>query len=69
MKNRILTFAIGILVGSIIATTGFLIYSKSVNKNERTSMMPNGQMQPPDWNTGERPIRQRGDFQPKVQND
>ena len=33
MKNRILTFIIGALVGSIITCGGFLIYSKSMNKN------------------------------------
>jgi len=31
MKNRILTFIIGILVGAIITTVGFLIYNKSIN--------------------------------------
>ena len=31
MKNRILTFIIGILVGAILATAGFLIYSKKEN--------------------------------------
>ena len=30
MKNRILAFIIGILVGTIITTAGFLIYSKSI---------------------------------------
>ena len=33
MKNRILTFIIGVLVGAILATAGFLIYSKTMNKN------------------------------------
>jgi len=27
MKNRILTFIIGVLLGAILATAGFLIYS------------------------------------------
>lgn len=35
MKERILTFIIGILVGAIIATTGFLIYSKTVANNSK----------------------------------
>ena len=34
MRNRILTFIIGILVGAILATAGFLIYSKTINKNQ-----------------------------------
>ena len=33
MKNRFLTFIIGILVGAIITTTGFLIYSRDVAKS------------------------------------
>ena len=37
MKNKILPFIIGILVGAIIATVGFLIYEKTNTNN----MMPN----------------------------
>ena len=37
MKNKILPFVIGILVGAIIATAGFLIYEKTNTNN----MMPN----------------------------
>jgi len=33
MKNRVLTFIIGILVGSIITCSVFLLYSKTMNKN------------------------------------
>ena len=66
MKNRVLTFIIGILVGGIITTTGFLIYSKTINKNighnERMTMMQNGQMQPPNENMGEPPARTNGEF-------
>ena len=40
MKNKILTFIIGVLVGAIITTAGFLIYEK-VNNN--SSSMPNGE--------------------------
>ena len=40
MKEKILPFIIGILVGAIIATTGFLFYSKTVSNNsERPEMM------------------------------
>ena len=42
MKNRILTFIIGILVGAILATAGLLIYSKTINKN----VNPNERMPP-----------------------
>ena len=56
MKNRVLTFIIGILVGAILATLGFLIYSKSINNNvnsrefEKNQM--DGQMEPPNDNIG-----------------
>lgn len=40
MKNKILTFIIGVLVGAIITTIGFLIYEK-VNNNSHS--MPNGE--------------------------
>ena len=53
MKNRILTFVIGVLVGSIITCIGFLIYSKSMNKNmgfdgriPMQQMMPSGDIRP-----------------------
>lgn len=71
MKNKILTFIIGLLVGAIIATAGFLIYSKTVannsNQPEMMQMNGNGQMggqQPgsmeeppekPDGDNGEQP--------------
>ena len=71
MKNRILTFIIGILVGAILATAGFLIYSKTINKNQNEMTKPfqnNGQMQRPNGNMGEPPERPQGDFQGKMQN-
>ena len=37
MKNKILPFVIGILIGAIITTAGFLIYEKTNTNN----MMPN----------------------------
>ena len=64
-KNRILTFIIGILVGAIITTAGFLIYNKSINKIENDMMKPlenNGQMQRPNENMGEPPEKPQGDF-------
>ena len=57
MKNRILTLIIGVLIGAILATSGFLIYSKSINKkqNEKMPFDNNRQMQRPDVNMGEPP--------------
>lgn len=39
MRNRVLTFFIGVLVGAIITTTVFLIYSK-INKVNDFAMPP-----------------------------
>ena len=71
MKNRIFTFIIGVLVGAIITTVGFLIYSNSINKNQNEMMKPfenNGQMQRPNGNMGEPPEKPQGDFQPTLPN-
>ncbi len=69
MKNRILTFIIGILVGAIMATSVFLIYNKSIDNNQNEIMKPfenNGQMQRPNGNMGEPPEKPQGDFQPTM---
>ena len=71
MKNRILTFIIGVLVGAILATTGFLIYSKSINKNQNQMVNPfeeNGQMQRPNGDMGEPPSKPEGDFRSQINN-
>lgn len=71
MKNRVLTFIIGILVGAILTTAGFLIYSKSINKDPNNMMRQfedNGQMQRPDGNMEEPPAKPDGDFQEGMQN-
>jgi len=72
MKNRILTFIIGILMGSIITTAGFLIYSKSINNKQNEIMEPfhnNGrQMQRPDGNMENPPAKPDGDFMQETQN-
>ena len=62
MKNRILTFIIGVLTGAIIMTLVFLIFNKP-NGNINNGNFPlneNGQMQRPNGNMGERPS---GDMQ------
>lgn len=67
MKNRILTFIIGILVGAIMATSGFLIYSKSINNNQNEMMKQfknNRQM----VNMGEPAEKPLGAFQPTMPN-
>ena len=53
MKNRILTFVIGVLVGAILATSGFLIYAKvSAPQNRRPMMNQGGGMRPSEFSNG-----------------
>ncbi len=63
MKNKILTFIIGVLVGAIITTSGFLVYEKlntnkgDIQNGERPQMIEkqNGETPPekPDGNQGQ----------------
>ncbi len=65
MKNRILTFVIGILVGAILTTIGFLVYNNSVIRNPNQIMKQfqnNGQFERPNGNMGEPPEKPQGDF-------
>ena len=60
MKNKILTFIIGVLVGAIIATGGFLIYNKTIGVNSnQPEMMQKGQ--PSNGNMEEPPEKPNGD--------
>lgn len=54
MKDKILVFIIGLLIGAILATSIFLIYEKNLNLNSQ-----NGEkMQLPDGNSmGEPPAK------------
>ena len=48
MKEKILPFIIGLLLGAILATGGFLIYSKSVgSNNQNIPQMNDGMGNPP----------------------
>ena len=54
MKGKILPFIIGLLFGAILATGGFLIYSKSVGGNtQNMPQMNDGMGNPPDKPSGE----------------
>jgi hypothetical protein len=54
MKGKVLTLIIGILIGAIIATAGFLIYNKveSANQPDMMQMDGNGQGQMGDPSNG-----------------
>ena len=65
MKNRILTFIIGVLTGAIIMALFFLIFNKP-NENINNGNFPpneNGQMQRPNGNMGEPPEKPDGNMQ------
>jgi hypothetical protein len=42
MKGKVLTLIIGILIGAIIATAGFLIYNKTISANQPDIMQMDG---------------------------
>lgn len=65
MKNRILTFIIGVLTGAIIMTLVFLIFNKPSENINIGNLPPNenGQMQRPEGNMGEPPEKPTGDMQ------
>lgn len=62
MKEKILTFVIGCLVGAIVATGAFLVYEKVTSQNNVPNQQssnsnmqnfgPGGKMQPPDKQNG-----------------
>lgn len=65
MKNRILTFIIGVLTGAIIMTLVFLIFNKPSENINNGNFPPNenGQIGRPNGNMGEPPERPNGDMQ------
>lgn len=57
MKEKIIIFIIGVLVGAVLATGAFFIYTKVSSNNNAITTTQNGQMpsgNPPDMN-GEQP--------------
>ena len=62
MKDKILVFIIGLLVGAVITASGFLIYQ---NANKNTNQMPNGEqmqmMEKPDGEPPEKPSGSEND--------
>ena len=63
MKNRILTFTIGILIGAIITTLRFIIINKPINNKEQFNKFPqNGEMREPNPNKGEPPQMRNENF-------
>ena len=51
MKDKIVLFVIGVLVGAVIATGAFYVYSTTNSKCSNTTQMNGGQ--PPEMPSGE----------------
>lgn len=69
MKNRILTFIIGVLVGANMTISGFLIYNIiniNVNTNSFEKNPMDGQMQQENGNMGEPPEKPNGSMKKEV---
>ena len=63
MKNRILTFIIGVITGSIITTLGFIILNKPINDDKNfNNFFPNSEMRVPNPNMGEPPQMRNENF-------
>ena len=59
MKNKIFILIIGMLIGAIIASSGFLIFGGKKSKNDfDPSKFKDGNMTPPNM------TRDKGDFDP-----
>lgn len=65
MKNRILTFIIGMLTGAIIMTLVFSFIKQPINSGNMGNTPPNGngQMYQPNGNMEEPPAKPEGDMQ------
>ena len=66
MKKKILPFVIGILIGAIITTAGFLIYEKTNTNNRMPNRERAGMMNREDGETP--PDRPDGEMQMKSNN-
>ena len=66
MKNKILIFIIGFLVGAIVASAGYIVYEKVKSKNEPSrDQFKDGKMQQfmmPDENMGTPPQMPSGEM-------
>ena len=67
MKNRILTFIIGVLTGAIVMTLVFSFINQPKNDDNMGNTPPNGygQMNQPNDNIGEQPAKPDGNMEMK----
>ena len=66
MKDKIIIFVIGVLVGAVIATGAFYVYTSTNNSNNNQNMQMNGGTPPemPSGQNGQPPEMPNGDSQP-----
>ena len=66
MKDKIIIFVIGVLVGAVIATGAFYVYTSTNNSNNNQNMQMNGGTPPemPSGQNGQPPEKPNGDSQP-----
>lgn len=66
MKDKIMMFIIGVLVGAVIATGAFYVYTITNNNNNQTTQMNEGGTPPemPNGQNGELPEKPSGDNMP-----
>ena len=62
MKEKVLTLIIGILIGAILATGGFLIYNKVNEDNTSTDMSKAPQMPEDGQMPSGRPMLEKGEM-------
>lgn len=71
MKNRILTYIIGILTGAIVTTSVFLLYTNTIYRNidwdDRNNREQNIRI--PNQNLEEPPEKPYGDFKERTHNE
>lgn len=69
MKNRILTFVIGMFTGAIIMTLLLMFFNKPIEGNniEKFPLNENGQFRRPNGNMGEPPEKPSGDMNQSFQ--
>ena len=70
-KEKILLFIIGVLVGAVISTAAFFVYTKTLgtssNTNDSSRQMPGGT--PPEMPSNENSSNSQGSTPPEMSND
>lgn len=73
-KEKIILFVIGVLIGAVISTAAFFVYTKTLGTGSATSssssqQMPGGGGTPPEMPSGENSSNSQGDTPPEKPSD